>query len=125
MKVHLMIGRDDAQTGSPLRMAFGQIVQIAGGEVTEDVETADIIVVDSNREALRLLKETEDIPLVVCPGWWTDHRSELLAAESLAQAYPARVIVRHIMAQRQEDDHNPQLGIVPYLMATVGKEKTA
>jgi hypothetical protein len=125
MKVFLSITRHGNDV-SPIQMALGQIVRVTGGEVVEDIETAQLIVLDSPQQALRLLKDTEDVPIVLCPiGQFGGDKTVVIAAESLARTYSDRIVLRHIMAKSKEDDNNPEVGIVPYLMAIVGKEKTA
>jgi len=85
-------------------------------EIIEDLEEAEIIIVDSSSEALNALKENEDAIVLIL---LTDGDQES-GARSLKKAYSTRVTVCHVVKGKnfQEGDQI----LVPYIL-TLSKEK--
>jgi len=113
-KVHIFI--ESQSEGNPIQMALELVSRtLTGCEIVESAEDAEVAITNSPRRALSMLKESDDLRVIIFP-WSASRKSDEAAAESLASAYAGRVVVRDVI----RDD---EMGLVPTIVAELGKEK--
>lgn len=92
MKVCVKISSN--QPLNPVQMALTTIVRTLGYQIVETPEEAEVVVVNDIIVALELLKDDEDVKVLIAvhPGTWGS--SERAGAPGLIKAFPGRVFAR-------------------------------
>ncbi|MFA6383209.1 MAG: hypothetical protein WCX17_02200 [Parcubacteria group bacterium] len=94
--------------------------QVAGltQQVVDNPEEADLIVVDSASNALKMLKEYDEA--IIAVALIREARYEEPGARSLKEAYPKQVIIAQMY---KTEDGTDDVLLVPYVMTFTNERK--